>query len=894
MNRSFQKCLVIVGAGLSLSTWGRIVHTPSVAIASGTNPAIINGAAWSVHRRCWWNSPDTAAKPFVFNADPRDGTVGLYGNDSRGTPFVSTNPTQEPIISTDLHGSPSAGFIQVGPIMPGEIVLHPAEFSGTDPNRVVLRFTVPRSGRYSLNAVFRTLNGSTFANSQAVDVEVLLDRALLFQTDIVHPSAQSDRSYSFENKYLLAGQVVDFVVGPGLTEGTSQANWGDATGLTVSIVEEDEQENPVDAAWDLGPSFFAAWQQTTRLMPFPTVESGTEGSWSFHSVGQATFITSFATMDLLDKWTRDQQFEGPRVSIEGTASATEHVSLYDPAATVSTIAGMGSDKNWGTRTWMMQYPELIGPGEVTLHPASDRNLVIRFTVPEDGRYVVSYALRDLSRHMNPEAAGNGVIVAVTADGALLDESLISFEQGPAIIFRQLDTPPMMAGTAVDLIVNNNGNLSYDGTGGRVQVIKLRDNDRTKTYCAADALRDNVNGDNMNPFVDAKGATWTMGKSLSPFCADLVALLGQATTAKLKEWYNDAGGTLYANIPCFYANTTSSVVESADDSTIQPGEILSPREFYVHPSSIAYSMAPVYSVLRFTAPEAGVYSVRAGARDIHSSNGQYYPLPEGTGGVVIHVMGPGQSYLASGEACSDLRQVARRAHLAADGIFLNEGESIDLCVAPHSGRDTSCDATAVYETITRAECKNVEYLGVDIVADGSAQREVFRGRVGWTGQVWRETCVDGAVLKATQLRAGKNTAKAVFTLQRNQGRAEAAVCELDNPLMANGVLSTGPSDGYSFSFENLQPNTDYRLYLYGCTLSGDATAEFNVNGMKGTPKLSWTRPFANDVAILSGRTDGEGRLSGTFCATGEGTAVFCGLQLEGEGFPVEKGLVVTIR
>ena len=878
---------------LGLAGFGKVVHTPAAAIASGQSPSVVAGAAWSVHRRVWWNDPNPATSALSFTNTRADGLVGWVKVSQQAwdfVPCVLVNNTASPIASTDIMGN---GDVAIDLIQPGEVVMHPGVQSSSELNRAVLRFAVPRNGLYSLSALFRALNGETFV-SKVIDVSVLLDGVLLYQTELSHPDNVTRKTCSFDKMYLTAGQALEIAVGSGLTESSTPSHQGDAVGIKLTIVEEDETIDPIAGCWDLATAFAAEAAKGTPAVPFSADDKGSDASWAFYDATASSFFFEYSAAAVMAKWARDGSLDGSRVSKNGGASETEHVTVYNPAATTSAMAGLGSDGSG-----LFTYPDRIAPGEVSMHPDNnDREVIVRFVVPADGRYVADYSLRDVSRanaaNVNDQS---GVSLHVLAGGVSIGESTdVSLEHGTPFAFRQFVTPPLKAGAAVDFILQNRGAYHYDGTAGRIRVLKLAADTPVSDGCAATALRANATGANANPFTDSTGATWTMAKSTSPTGAGFAAFAGNATTTRFVQKNYTGNDTLYSKLPFINVNTTLESVGHSVDATIENGQILFPNEFHLHPCSDKSTKAPFYTVLRYTAPARGIYAFRVTARDIHPAGSSDGNAVKDKCGVEVCLARPDGTYLDRGYANADANDAKCWALLEASCVYLEAGESVDMSVGPKSGRQTTCDATAVSENVRLvSDAQGETMAAVDICTTAaSSSRYVARGRVGWADLSWTKTCADGVQLKASDLKVGEDVTRTVFTLTRTSGEAMTPAALKLGELMNDGVTSEGAGDTYQFEIANLVPNARYTLYFYGVSASNGAVPTFTVAGESVSPSLVWSRPDVPEVAVLSARADASGAISGTFSSDREGESAFCGLQIAGESFRPYRGMAVIVR
>lgn len=886
-NRRMGKSIIVLSLAVlvALECSARIVHTPRAALVSGNNPSVVNGATWSFGKRIWWNDSGTVDTPLeAAESSTTPGLVGFASSNSGVLPYVLVNNTSQGILSDDIMGdSTRPDFVPIDPILPGELVMHPDPYSTTLPLRPVFRFTVPRDGRYSLAATFRPLNGLAWPHSVQNDVSILLDGSLIAQETILHPNATERKTFTFEDKYLLAGQTIDVVIGPGFAE--THDTWshqGDAVGVTFSIVEEDETELPIEKAWDLGTVLAAEWakEPADRTIPFAAETAAGLATWGFYHTRGGEFFFEFASPQVFDTWETNAAISGPNVRLAGLddVGKTEHVSVCNPDGTSAVLAGMGTQGD--------NYPDRIGPGELIFHPHSVDHLTFRFIVPEDGRYIASYALRDVSLWQGMTALHNGVNIYVLAGSVYLDEKLVSRELGPAHSFTQVLTPPLKAGMAIDLMVSNRGFYAFDGTAGKIQILKLKSTVPVADFCAATALRANANGTKANPFTDAAGATWTMGMGTSPDGSDFTLMTQRGSSTKFESWENASlFNSLYPELPVLSAPINLESISNGQDSTVPSGQILFPNEFYVHPSSVRNSNYPIYVFLRFSVPHDGVYSVDTVVRDLNGANS----LGSGQGGIRLHVMGAG-FYAASGLACCDANNVFRWSHPQADLIYLRTGENIDVCVAPRAQRQTNCDATSVYENIRVQDAPVETMIGVDIRTSGCVPAYALRGRVGWGDQLWNTTMAAENSLTAEYLRRPDNSrTQTSFTISR-EGGIVAATAQDINTLLNEGVVSSTTNDVYTFTLAGLPPAEKFTFYLYGT-----GTPVYTVGDVGTTPTMTWSRPFDNDVAILEVTSSDAGTIVGTFASSIDAASVFCGIQIAGDGFLDDhRGFMVIIR
>lgn len=153
---------------------------------------------------------------------PSSATVVQWG---RNLPFPSNHPiVMKNVSQINLTTSNNANIV----LQAGSLAIS----SGERPNPTygTLRFTVPRKGLYTIEAVFSGIQFSGDYGGTTTDVHVLIDGRSIYD-GMINGFRQTQRFDSTNPLLLNSGATIDFAVGPGANNNQS-SDW---TGLTVII-----------------------------------------------------------------------------------------------------------------------------------------------------------------------------------------------------------------------------------------------------------------------------------------------------------------------------------------------------------------------------------------------------------------------------------------------------------------------------------------------------------------------------------------------------------------------------------------------------------------------------------------------------------------------------------
>lgn len=855
-----KRMLMVLAAvlGFALGAQARIVHTPAAAFAQhyteGSFPiSDANGGKWSV---LLLTHPGDVTGLFLTKPQTGSaaGVLGYSKDANNRPPYVCVNSNS---------GSVDESTLASTTIYPGELICHPLSRSRSDPCYAVLRFEVPRSGRYSLRALFRSLNPGYNENSRKVDVAVLLDGSYLLHREIVRPgdgtTLVSLEPYAFESVYLAKGQRLDVAVGPGLTEDFYAC---DATGLQLEICEEEvDPDIAAETAFDIAKSFWKATSEPT----VPFADASGAGSWGVYYAQ----TPKFGAQTALNEWSC---VEAGRVWQSKTSNRFPVVGVVNPED------GLSYEQN----TLGTPYYYDVAPGEFYLQPNDVANSTVRFAfaVPEAGSYLVTYVLRDISKAATKEET-QGVNARILADGALLADCHVSLEKDAPFAFGQECTLPLAAGAEIELLVDNNGHHGNDGTAGSFTIRKLTGTTHSEGFRAGPVLTACVNGTYEIPYYDSDGGSWSVGFSQTA-SSDFVPAASKTSSAKLKGWQNNgqAGSSLHQSLPAIFANAAGATVSGGSDAWVDANQMLLPCEFLVHPSDNG-----ICGVVKFVAPSDGLYSADVLARDIKAA--AEGGITSGHG-VDCHLFVNG-FFAQTARTCCDSRQTFCWATLHPSELYVKQGDSIELRIctpADRNPRTTNSDATGIQETIWEKGQPEGVVVSYDLNANGPVLTAT--GRIGWKGHPWTKLKPSAGGLAASLPRDDSR-------VRRKTG---FAICRAEGSgfFPSGGIVSSGASDAYAFTFDQLQPGATYTLLLYGgaTDASSSVLPAFTVGGQTVSPTLSWSRPYGKEIAVAVVTADANGRIEGSFASGGVGETVFSAVQIRGEFANASTGLFIVVK
>jgi len=767
-------------------------------------------------------------------------------------------------------------------IPPGQLSCHPGNTSDAGNQCCVLRFTMPRTGTYTVTAKAWNQNVGWTAVSLFVNGEVRKTRQAWRST----ASAVVTNDFSLVAATYRAGDQVELTVDG---NGTYNSN---ATGLRFEVAEEVAEV--IDAGASMrahvladGAAATAAWTDAA-------------GAWRVESV-PSTNAVKYLNRTLLDtrsvRATQGSNATGWSTSSSGTPWA--HVNATD-FYVVETNADGAATLPRGTA---------LAPSELYLHPgkaagkgeAGVHSVLVSLSPAASGRYDIGVTLRDVSWN----SGADGVRVHLIQGGHELAVRRIcceqaAFPQNATIFLRDV---PVAAGVPIELVVDQVGLHTADGTGLFWAMVRTSD---AGVYSANAALIANLTSASPAATYTGDGATWQVGLwnngTLTPF----TTFQSARTIGPDKAMGNTAGTS-----PFMGANLKGRALTQAETSS--NNKIAAGRDMIIgHPGG-----SGAKSTLRFTAPADGVYSVHAFAMDLDGGSS-----PGNAGdGVVMQVFTGGHQARVMG-----LKSITNQidyAELDTPVLHLKAGEAADIVINPNAAdaNGHTCDLTGLYvwlscdaSTTDRAHV-NIDFDAPD--AQGAVATFAGAGRYGFSGEAWDSFRV-GAVAEAKFAKAtciggaddGKRTGL-VLTLSRG---GEPLVCDAGNTLttdvgaagalFVDGVVSASSDDPVTFILSGLLPGETYMLGFCSRrrTATGNANdattvrGDFTVDGATDRSTHPWFALGFGDYANLEVTADANGVVTGTFASFSDEPAYWNGLQVEGPGFAkyVPTGTLIVVR
>ena len=797
----------------------------------------------------------------------------------------SINTAQGGSIRTIVSGSPITTPGE--PLEVDELFMFPAN---SDTQCTLIRFTAPEAGWYSAFVSAHDLaKDATAATSSGVRVRVFAQgKAIMHWIVSLEDYAASNPTHRFDFqmpvRYLAANETIDVVVD------RNGNNSNDPTGVKFFVTKEDE-----GMFYDSGIAMTNCVAAATYANPYGNIANGT---WYY-----LTTTVSDANVDFASWAPGNINNSQSRLTYQGNRS--------------DGLLGFGVE-NTQTTPHTVKSPYVVvnnaasytaavatAPCELQVHPNGSNTKVwtdIRFRPPVSGFYSASVVVRDVSAGAS---GANGVDVYLVASGQVMTNAYISAETFSSTALLMFDARLMAAGEPVDIVVSPHGQTSSDAT--TISAIFRRESvgvyDAGKSYYDVHAFRGAS-----EYFSDSfdSAANWLVAMKADPWAEEHSSLGTYMIPSgnKLTWWVHAVNNQNNGTAPRF-AMATNGIV-SVDSLYLNQGAPMlatTPYELVVQPQNPPQdsSAADKYNAsLRAEVPSNGIYRVRSYARDLNNNT---------TDGDGVRVIVSAKSYTpASAIVSRDSNEYPYEAALAADRLWLRQGEALYFTVDPRSG--STSDSTALSACYAK-ESDAADVPGViNIDITGSDDNYVGVGREGWsTWTKWngiRFSSKLPAAAERTRLNCreadGTTKRNVAFTLKRdsnaNIDKGWSPTGYTGPTLLRIWAKSTGPSDTYTFTLSKLKKNEPYTLYLYsskGRDASGnavDGNAVFTVGGVTKSADEMWNLRDAMVLTRFEVVSDANGKILGTFAAGDADTSAlaeslqggaFNGLTLVGE-FP----------
>ena len=795
---------------------------------------------------------------------------------SGGTTF------QLPVIAVNpRHVEDSANLTAAGypTIKPGQVSVHPGAGKCA-----ILRFTMPRTGVYTVTTKFWNQNKGVFG--MTVQTNGVLTKVREAWTGEKHKNEIYD--FSIPAATYRAGDTVEFTID---YNGKMDSN---AAGVIFRIAEE------VSAVIDAGAAMRAHVQAEGASATAAWTDAA--GTWRVESVF-ATNTVKYQVRTLLDtRSVRTSQGSGASgwsTSTSGTPWA--HVNATDTYVVETNLNAQAGTIGAAT----LHRGTALASDELYLHPgkspgkqeAGVHSVLLGLSPATSGRYDIGVTMRDVSWIANAD----GVRVHLIQGGHELASRWISCEQASlpqsASIF--LRDVAVAAGVPIELVVDQVDRHAADGTGLAWAMVRTSD---AGVYSANTAMIANLNAASPSATFTGDGATWKVGTwsngALTPFTT---------VQANRTSGPNKAIGNNESTSPYFGANLMGRAL--TPEETSSNAKIAAGRNML-----IAHPGQNVIAALRFIAPTDGIYAAHVFCMDLDGSLGGVTAQNNGIIGQLF--VNGHQPYGAN--ICSVTNQPSY-AVLDASALHLKAGDFVDMLINPNGSHN--CDLTGLHVWLSREEAAtelvrvNIDFDATD--AQGAVATFVGAGRYGYTGEAWDSfrvpTAAEAKFSKATCIGGtdnGKRTGLEL-TLARD---GVPLVCDAGNTLttdvgdarslFVDGVVSTSSDDPVAFTLAGLLPDETYTLVFCSRrrTATGgasDATTirgAFTVDGVTDIGTHPWFANAFGDYANLTVTADANGVVTGTFASASDVPAYWNGLQVEGPGFAkyVPKMTLILIR
>ena len=603
--RAFALCLAAGASGWIHVAKARTVFDASAALRAAADSAAnpytdAQGATWTVYGRTMANDGTTVplAGQAVVTATPTAKGIGSYND---WCFVVGTAETEEKAISG----------LGSQPVKPGDLVFHPANTT-----RVALRFTPPRSGRYSFSAQFYTINPGGDPGAR-VDVTVMLNGGILMQEEVRHDNGQGAASSlcAHENVFLTTGDSLEFVVGAGFDNN----NGADSTALTLSIVEEEKDAYEAQARYDANAAVAKMFGGETFVTP-----SDDQGAtWALLGSSWSSWRNN-ETADWVEYYNGDNQPMKGFIDESWPWTGLQMVTNDEPWCRMA-INTTATPQKVGIG--------YVGKDDIVVHPGNSHFPSIRFMVPERGTYLVTAIARAIDQS-GDAANRNGIVLGLMAGGDQIAYDDVCCEDGgKAISLLQAQTPILAAGEKIDCQIHPGINNNNDTTVLRLSFVRLEDA-AWKGHDLGCAVTEQFRDKEVTAgsFVDGNGGMWLTGW-MAPGSNELNAFpqTGELNDGNLK------GLTYDGTVSWMYllANMTGAPLPGWFNTTYFPERsYVQMRELVFHPGT---DKDPV---LRVQVPKRGYYNITYHVRDIQ-------PMAMSVKGVVMTVLKNGKEEERSG-------------------------------------------------------------------------------------------------------------------------------------------------------------------------------------------------------------------------------------------------------
>ena len=457
---------------------------------------------------------------------------GFARNTGGSSPFVSVN---------------TASFL-ADAVASGELKVHPHAGDSTLKTWTVVRFRPPQSGYYSASIVARDVdraNLTSYPSADGVDVYLYVSDTLVTNAYVsLETAIACSAHFTFENRFLVAGEPVDIVVSP-----HGQIN-NDATGVSAIFRRE-----PGDV-YDAGKSFYADHAAGSRTDSFADLLGG-GATWQLGAKTNAWCGAQF-----YNELTTGQVAGGAKTQwwMQGRFTAYDQYPYFVMATNGTAVA----DSTFTSSSDLLaaaphEFVAIVNtPGYQSSSPT------LKATVPSDGVYRARAYARDLNNN-----GGDGVQVSVVADGHIAATSPVMRDSGATIYETALgaDRLWLRSGDRIEYVVDPLANRTSDPTG--ISACYERVGDATAHVINIDfGVPSSVEG----KFSNHRGAGREGWSNWNSWMALRISNTSPSQTVSVENC-READGTTRRNVTLTLARTSGNVEKGYTSGSMPTGSAL---------------------------------------------------------------------------------------------------------------------------------------------------------------------------------------------------------------------------------------------------------------------------------------------------------------------------------
>lgn len=560
-------------------------------------------------------------------------------------PVIAVNQS----VMTATNSLTNAGFPT---IPPGQLALHP----GHD-LCAVLRFTVPRTGVYTVTA--QAWNQNSGLLGMTLQTNGVLTRARMAWRGSEHRGQTNDLSLAATT--FRAGDTIEMTFDDG---GNLNSN---AAGVNFRIAEE---------VLDVIDANAACCANVLSAVP-TNAWTTTAGTWQAFRGGAWASATNSNRLTLTPGYVRTAQGSNARgFAVNGAL----------PWLVVNASANYVTETNAAGKATFCQ-GRALAPGEIMMHPGTvntgtaaavtnaPMTVGLRFSPDTNGYYDIGFTVRDMAKQSSADNT-SGVNVWLLQGLQVLGKTYASLENGVSCATFFVRDVPLVSEIPVEIVVDANGEINSDGTALTWACVKTRD--IPSAYDASVALKACFAAATpVNPFT-YNGCTWAVGRLQGGYAGAFTAFPNVQTVSRFEGAGRTWGETLDTS-PYLGVNTAGRKASGTASNTYAAGRGM----LYAHPKSDNSA-----SCIRFTAAKRGIYKATMWVKGLNAGGGD---------GTDVHILTNGVN------AASRIVSAAKAnpyGDLKVEPFYLRPGGTITFAVGANGAYDF--DLTGFHAWVEKIE------------------------------------------------------------------------------------------------------------------------------------------------------------------------------------------------